>query len=132
VANKFSLDADQRRDIKNSVNGFPLRRVRFDQFIHDIEDSLTHYQRAESEGSFREAHDALRELWNLSHDKVLLKQSPEADAQGEVIRKLIEKLPKKAAQYIDRRVARERRVCFSVTKILPISGIGRVPQSYPT
>jgi hypothetical protein len=102
------LDAEERRDIKNCLakDRFPLSPNPFNQFICDIENLLAHYQSVEPDGSFRETHNALRRLWILSHHHSLLKQSPDSDEKIAVIRELIEKLPKKAAHYIDRRVAK--------------------------
>jgi hypothetical protein len=67
---------------------------RIKRLISDIESSIAHFLSTAPEGTFRDAHDALRRLWELSH---------EDDPPVRVIRARIAALPKQAVEYVDRR-----------------------------
>jgi hypothetical protein len=92
----YRLNDEQRARVRNclSKDGLSLPRDRFDRFIVGIEASVARFLAAPPQGTFRDAHDALRELWELSHDDY----PPFA-----LIRARIRKLPKQAVEYVDRR-----------------------------
>ncbi|MGA8587058.1 MAG: hypothetical protein WB715_25050 [Roseiarcus sp.] len=65
----------------------------FDRLICDIEDSIADFRASARGGSFREAHDALRRLWELSQ---------EDDLPVGLLRARIQSLPKRAAEHLNR------------------------------
>jgi hypothetical protein len=70
---------------------------RFDRFIRDIEAAVDALPRdAQSAKPFRDAHEALRELWMLSHED-------DDHVQIGVLRRQIRSLPSGAVEYLDRR-----------------------------
>jgi hypothetical protein len=89
------LDDEHRARVRDCLtkDGLSLPRDRFVRFIGDIEASIAHFLAA-PEGTFRDAHDALRHLWELSHDD---------DPPVAVLRARIQALPEQAVAYIDRR-----------------------------
>jgi hypothetical protein len=91
------LDDLKRALIRDCLGGAGLLLPpdRFERLIRDVEASIAHYPAGASEDSFRVAHDALRELWHLSHDD---------DPPVGQIRARIAALPPQAIEYIDRRV----------------------------
>lgn len=73
----------------------PLPKDRFAWLIGDIERSIDQFQRnAEGKGTFREAHDALRALWQRCD----LEEPP-----IKVLREEIQKLPRTAIEQLGRR-----------------------------
>ena len=92
----FRLDDEQRARVRNCLTkgGLSLPPDRFAQLIGNVETSIAHFFAAAPEGTFRDAHNALRGLWELSH---------EDDPPVGVIRARIKALPKQAIEYLDRR-----------------------------
>jgi hypothetical protein len=93
-----ALDEDQRRDIARyiSKDGKPVTRACLEKLLRDIEASIAAFQAQEPEASFRQAHDALRGLWSLTH-------KADADVPVGLLRIRIQSLPTKAVEYLDRR-----------------------------
>jgi hypothetical protein len=96
-AHHYRLDDEQRARVRDCLTkeGLSLPSERFEGFIRVLESSITHFLAAAPEGTFREAHDALRDLWQLSNDD---------DPPVGIIRSRIQTLPKEAIEYLDRRV----------------------------
>ena len=92
------LDDEQQAQVRDCLKkeGLSLSPDRFERLIRDIEASIDHFLATGPQGAFREAHDALRELWELSHDD---------DPAVGVLRARIQGLPRRALEYVDRRVA---------------------------
>jgi hypothetical protein len=92
----FRLDDEQRERVRDCLTkaGVTLPPDRFERLICGIEASIAHSRRAPPEGNFRDAHDALRQLWELSHDD---------DPPVARIRARIRALPREAIEYVDRR-----------------------------
>lgn len=93
---RFRLDDEQEPRVRDclSRDGLSLPPDRLTRLISDVETSILHFLTAAPEGTFRDAHDALRRLWELSHDD---------DPSVGLIRTRIAALPKQAIEYIDRR-----------------------------
>lgn len=92
----YRLDDEQRARVGDCLTkeGQSLSQDRLKQLISGIEASIVHFRKAPPEGGPRDAHDALQQVWKLSHDD---DQSP-----GRV-RVRIQALPKEAIEYVDRR-----------------------------
>jgi hypothetical protein len=71
-----------------------LPRDRLERFIGDIEASIAHFRATPPEGSFRDAHDALRALRMLAH---------EDDPPIGQLKARLARLPPAAREYIGRR-----------------------------
>ncbi|MGH7122315.1 MAG: hypothetical protein ACREFP_25545 [Acetobacteraceae bacterium] len=95
----YCLDDEQRARVRDCLSkaGLSLGPDDFKQFAQDIEASIDHLLGLPPEGAFRSAHDALRDLWQLSHAD---------DPPIAQIRARIQKLPKKAIEYLDRSAPR--------------------------
>jgi hypothetical protein len=93
----YRLDDEQRAWVRDCLNkeALSLPPDRFERLIRGIEASIVHFLATGPQGAFREVHDALRELWELSHD--------DAPAIA-VLRARIQRLPRRAVEYVDRRV----------------------------
>jgi hypothetical protein len=93
---QFRLDDEQRARARDclSKEGIWLPADRFQRFTLEIENSITAHLAAEPEGTDRETDDALAELWSLSHEN---------DPPVGLLRARVKALPKRAANYIDRR-----------------------------
>jgi type II secretory pathway component PulJ len=89
----YRLDDEQRARVRDCLAKAGQRG--FEQLTRKIEVSIDQFCRAEAEGTFREAHDTLRELWELSHVD---------DPPVAVLRARIQALPRQAIEYLDRRV----------------------------
>ncbi len=91
----YRLDDEQRRRVADCLTKDRLRlpSERFKQLIRDIEASIADFRASAHEGSFREAHDALRRIWELSH---------EDDPPVGLLRGLTRALPSRAAKYLNR------------------------------
>jgi hypothetical protein len=92
----YRLDDEPRARVRDCLTkeGLSLPPDRFERLIRGIEVSIAHSLTSAPEGTFRSAHDALRQLWELSHDD---------DPRIGVIRGRIQALPKEAIEYVDRR-----------------------------
>jgi hypothetical protein len=88
------LNGEQRERVRDCLKkqGLSLPFDRFESLIGGIEASIAHFRA--TEGTFRDAHDALRHLWELGHDD---------DPPLAVLRARIQALPEKAIAYIDHR-----------------------------
>jgi hypothetical protein len=66
----FRLDDEQRARVGDCVrkDGLSLPPGRLERFIGDIEASISHFRASPPEGSFRDAHDALRALRALAYE----------------------------------------------------------------
>ncbi len=97
----FWLDDEHRSRISDCVrkDGFHLNYQGIIDFAHNIETSIVMFLKAKANttGSYRQARDALRDLWRLSH---------EADDEISVhlLRSRLLCLPKRALDYLDMRV----------------------------
>jgi hypothetical protein len=92
----YRLDDEKRAQVRDCLNkeGLSLRPDRFERLIRGIEASIIHFLATGPREGFREAHDALRKLWEMSRDD---------DPAIAVLRARIKGLPKKAVEYVDRR-----------------------------
>jgi integrase len=92
----YRLDDEQRRRVADCLgkDGLRLPSDRFQCFVRDVEASISDFLLSARGASFRDAHDALRRLWNLSH---------EDGASDEALSKLVRALPRRAAEYLNRR-----------------------------
>jgi hypothetical protein len=90
------LDDEQRAQVRDCLEkeGLLLPPDRFERLIRGIEASIIHFLATGPQETFREAHDALRELWELSRDD---------DPAIAVLRARIQGLPRKAVEHMDRR-----------------------------
>ena len=60
----FRLDREQRDRVRDCLAKSRAQLVEpFEKFIARIECSIDHFCGIKPEGSFREAHDALRQIW---------------------------------------------------------------------
>jgi hypothetical protein len=66
----FSLDEEQCARVKDclSKDSISLEPERFELFVRNLEASITQFLATTPKGSFRDAHDALRDIWHLSHE----------------------------------------------------------------
>jgi hypothetical protein len=66
----YRLNGEQRAQVRDCLRkaGLPLTRDRLEQFISGIEISIAHFRAIPPEATFRDAHDALRDLWELSRN----------------------------------------------------------------
>jgi hypothetical protein len=92
----FRLDEEQRARVRDCLfkEEISLPSDRFERFIREIEISIGDYFATQPKGTRREAHDALRELWEMSH---------EDDPSVALLRLRIAAFPGGAVDYIDRR-----------------------------
>jgi len=92
----YRLDDEQRACIRDCLAKarIALSQRNFEQLTRNIEVSIDQYRRAEPDSTFREAHDTLRDLWEISHDD---------DPPVAVLRARIQALPRQAIAYLDRR-----------------------------
>jgi hypothetical protein len=89
------LDDEQREQVRDClVKGEASLVEPFDKFISRIESSINHFSTATSEGGFREAHDALREIWLLSRND---------DPSPALLRARLKSLLPLALEYLARR-----------------------------
>ena len=95
-AARYRLDDEQRSRVRDCLTKerLSLPPDCFERLICGIEASIAHFLASAPEGTFRDAHDALRHLWELSHDD---------DPPIAVVRARIQALPKEAIEYADRR-----------------------------
>jgi hypothetical protein len=92
----YRLDDEQRARVRDCLtkDGQSLPIDRFERLIRGIEASIVHFLASAPQGAFRDAHDALRHLWEPSHDD---------DPPVALIRARIQALPREAIEYVDRR-----------------------------
>ena len=66
----YRLDDEQRALVADRLRkeGWSLTRDRRERFDVGIEASIARFRATSPEGTFRDAHDALRQLWELSHE----------------------------------------------------------------
>jgi hypothetical protein len=99
--NGYRLDAEPRARVRDCLRKerINLTQDQFERFVRNIEASIDHFLAATAlpEGTFREMHDALRALWKLSRDD---------DPPAGQLRTRLQKLPKRAREYIGRRAPR--------------------------
>ena len=95
---EYRLDDEKRARIRDCLAKacIALQQRSFEQLTRGIEVSIDQFCRVAPEGTFRESHDALRELWQLSHDD---------DPPVAVLRARIQALPSQAIEYVDRRAS---------------------------
>jgi hypothetical protein len=104
----FRLDDEQRARVEDCLRkeALSLPRDRLEQFIGGIEASIAHFRATPAEATFRGAHEALRDLWQLSHD-----DDPSIGQLRARLRTLpnqaIEQLGRRAREVIPRRLAGE-------------------------
>src|SRR3974377_1275177 len=93
--NRFRLDDAQRRWVRHCLAKAetPLAEP-FEKFVDRIETSINHFLSRKPEGTFREAHDGLGEIWCLSHRD---------DPSPALLRFHLEALPQWALEYLGRR-----------------------------
>ena len=91
-----TLDPEQRARVRDCLNdvGLLLAKEDFELLVRGVGDSMGVFLAATPRGTFRGAHDALRELWELSHDD---------DPPVAVLRARIKALPGAAIEYVDGR-----------------------------
>jgi hypothetical protein len=92
----YRLDDEQRARIRDCLtkDGLSLPSDRLERLVRGIEASIDHFLAAAPQGAFRDAHDALRHLWKLCH----LDKPPAL-----VLRRELQKLPKRAVEHMGRR-----------------------------
>jgi hypothetical protein len=92
----YRLNDEQRRRVEAAFKkeGFRLPWERIKQLIREVEASIADYLLNARGASFRDAHEALRQLWNLSH---------EDHTSDKAVSKLVRALPRRAAEYRNRR-----------------------------
>jgi hypothetical protein len=90
------LTDEQRARVHDCLTkeGLLLSQDSFEQLIRCIETSIDNFLTTPIEGPFREAHDALRQLFELSHDE---------DPSVALLRNRVRALPTGAIKYIDGR-----------------------------
>jgi hypothetical protein len=65
----FCLDDEQRNLLKDCLRTARAGLIEpFGQFVDRVEASIDAFRRADRDEIYRDAHDALRRLWQLSHD----------------------------------------------------------------
>lgn len=92
-----ALDPEQRARVRDCLNdeGLSLAKEQFELLIREVEDSIGDFLAEAPRGTFRDARDALRELWELSHDD---------DPPVAVLRARVKALPRVAIEYVDGRM----------------------------
>lgn len=92
----FRLDDEQRARIRDCLrkDKVSLTPDRFERFVGEIEKSTDHFLGLPLKETFRDAHDALRDLWALAH---------EDDPPIGQIRVRLTKLPLAGREYVGRR-----------------------------
>jgi hypothetical protein len=92
----YRLDDERRARVQDCLtkDGLSLPLDGFKRLIRGIEASIAHFLAAVPAGAFRDAHDALRHIWELSHDD---------DPPVALIRARLQALPRTAIEYVDRR-----------------------------
>jgi hypothetical protein len=103
----FRLDDEHRSRISDCVRkgGIQLNHQGITDFACNIESSIVTFlkARAETSGRCRQAHDALRDLWQLSHEE---------DAPVGQLRTRLLCLQKLALDYLDMRARLHLRNCL--------------------
>lgn len=91
----YQLDDEQRAQVRDCLKkeGLSLPPGRFERLIRSVEASIVQFLATRPQETFRDAHDALRELWEMSCDD---------DPAIAVLRIRIQGLPRKAVEYMDR------------------------------
>ena len=96
----FRLDDEHRSRISDCVrkDGIQLNYQGIIDFAHNIETSIVTFLKAKANtrGSYRQARDALRDLWRLSHEA-------DDDISVRLLRARLPCLPKLALDYLDMR-----------------------------
>jgi hypothetical protein len=92
----FRLDNEQCARVEDCLRkeALSLPPDRLEHFIGSIEASIAHFRATPPEATFRDAHDALRDLWKLSHDD---------DPSIGQLRARLKALPNKAIEQLGRR-----------------------------
>jgi hypothetical protein len=98
-AASYWLDDEQRARVRDCLTKecLSLTQVHFAGLVRGIESSIGHFLATEPQGSFRDAHDALRQLWEWSHDE---------DPPIGLLRVRLSDLPNEAREYIGGRAPR--------------------------
>ena len=97
AGNEVHLDHEQRRTLRDCLNGSVPRVDQLERFVERIEASIDHYRRTLPKGTFREADESLRELNQLCQDE---------DPSPALLRARLSKLPPEALENIGRRAPR--------------------------
>jgi hypothetical protein len=92
----YRLNDEQRARVADCLTkeGMSLPRDRLERFIGDIEASIAQFRATPPETTFRDAHDALRDLWRLSRDD---------DPSIGQLRARLKALPNQAIEQLGRR-----------------------------
>lgn len=91
----FRLDDEQRKEVRDRLKKAGVGLVEpFNDFIGRIESSIDHFRTTKPKGTFREAHDGLREIWLLSQ---------EDDPSPALLRVRLRSLPPLALEFLARR-----------------------------
>jgi hypothetical protein len=98
-ATGYQLDDEQRARLRDCLGkaGITPPSREFDRFVRDVEDSISVYLTTKLSATLRENHDALRAVWRPAH---------EDDPPVGMLRARVNKLPKTALEYINRRALR--------------------------
>jgi hypothetical protein len=109
----YRLDDEERSIVGDCLakERLSLTRDRFECLVAAIGASMAHFRAMARESTFRDAHDALREMWELSHDD---------DPQIGVLRARLKNLPRDAIEELGRRAP-------TVIRRLFCTGIGDEP-----
>jgi len=101
----YRLNDEERARVQDCLtkDGVSLPRDRFERLVHGLEGSIQHFLTAVPEGNFRDSHNALRDLWQLSHQN---------DPPVGVIRARIQSLPEKALERLELRWPRVMAALF--------------------
>ena len=113
----YRLDDEERSIVGDCLakERLSLTRDRFECLVAAIGASMAHFRAMARESTFRDAHDALREMWELSHDD---------DPQIGVLRARLKNLPRDAIEELGRRAP-------TVIRRLFCTGIGDDPFDPP-
>jgi hypothetical protein len=91
----FKLDDEHCNRVQDCLNKASLSPEEpFEKFVGRIEMSIRTFYKTEPDATLREAHDALRALWHLSHDP---------DPSVGQLRARLKKLPRRALRYVEDR-----------------------------
>jgi hypothetical protein len=101
----YLLDDEQRRRVRDCLTkeGLILSSDRVEGLMGAIEQSMALFISLSPGDTFRQAHDRLIQLWEMSHHN---------DPKTGVIRGRIQCLPKSAVDYLDRRWPRISSTLF--------------------
>jgi hypothetical protein len=118
------LTDEQRARVHDCLTkeGLLLSQDSFEQLIRCIETSIDNFLTTPIEGPFREAHDALRQLFELSHDE---------DPSVALLRNRVRALPTGAIKYIDGRAGMAGRTAEARSFAAPAGRSGSTRGRFP-